>query len=111
MNIQKFGDQKLYDYGLLEDQVPLFSRIDSSLVLGLRQDKNSGQVMDDLNKLTGRKTHHGSARPAQKMAEVDSRYFNQGYELPSSFESSRSDSEQRRFGARRGGSIKRPAVC
>jgi hypothetical protein len=84
VNIQKFGDQKLYDYGLLEDQVPLFSRIDAGLVLGLRQDKNSGQVMDDLNKLSGRKTFHGSSRPAHKSAEVDSRYFSLGAALPSS---------------------------
>lgn len=83
MNIQKFGNQKLYDYGLLEDQVPLFSRIDANLVLGLRQDKNSGLVMDDLNRLSGRQTFHGSSSRPQKTSDSDVRYYSFGKSLPS----------------------------
>jgi hypothetical protein len=75
----KFGNQKLFDYGLLEDQVPLFSRIDANLVLGLKQDQNSGLVMDDLNRLSGRVTHFGDGgikKLQTASSSNENRYYN-----------------------------------
>lgn len=79
MHIQKFGDRKLYEYGLLEDQVPLFSRIDANIVIGLKQDKNSGKVMDDLNRLTGRLTRHGDE--SRRKVEDTVRYYHMNMAL------------------------------
>jgi len=58
----------------------LFRRIDANLIIGLKQNQQSGLAVDDLNLLQGIRTHHGEAdgrrRSSQKQETPQAdRYF------------------------------------
>lgn len=74
INIQKFGDPKLREFGLLEHTVPRFKRIHKNMILGLVANRAVGEIVDDLNKITGVRTRFGGERRRVNNCKED-RYY------------------------------------